>query len=45
MDDESFVEAIKETSAVVDLLHANPTIFLNDEIQDEEETITENRKT
>ena len=44
MDDESFVDAVKCTKELIEMLHANPEVNLNEDVQDEDESVTDKRK-
>ena len=44
MDDGQFADAIKQTRTIVDKLNAEPNLVLSENVQDDEETLTKERK-
>ena len=44
MDDGQFADAIKQTRTIVDKLNAEPNLVLSESVQDDEETLTKERK-
>ena len=41
MDDEGFIDTIKETREMVEILKKESNIILNDKVQDDDESLTD----